>query len=109
MGRLVVVLDPALKIRPVELASAWDGDGEARTAGTATVDTAEPGDFSGVLELVVVPLAVNLASGAITAMLRRLLHKLRQDPSDAPVLEITETMLASGDRIFVVGIRGARK
>ena len=66
MGRLIVVLDPGVVVTPADLATAWESDEETRAVGTATVETAAPGDFFGVLELVVVPLAVNLATNVIT-------------------------------------------
>ncbi len=105
MSRLEVVLDPSLKVNPAELAAAWDDDGEAREAGHATIESAPPGDFFGVLELVVVPLAVNLTTNAITAIVGRLIARLRNEQTDRPELEIAEMTRPNGDRIVVVRLR----
>ena len=105
MKRLVLVLGPGMAVSPAELAAAWDGDQEARAAGSATVEAARPGDFFGVLELVVVPLAVNLASGGITAIVRGLMAKLAPAQLDQPELEITEMTGADGDRVVIVRSR----
>ena len=109
MARLVVVLDPNLKVSPGDLALAWDGDDEAHAAGIATVDSAPPGDFFGVLELVVVPLAVNLVTNAVTAMVGKLITKLRPEQPEQPDLEIAEMTGANGDRIVTVRLRRALK
>ena len=63
MERLVVAVDRSAGVSPAELAAAWDGDVETRGAGLAAVEAAPPGEFLGdVLALVVMPLAMNLAS-----------------------------------------------
>ncbi len=104
MRRLVVVVDPAVLVSPAQLAAAWDGDDVTRAAGAAVVEPARPGDFFGVVELVVVPLAVNLTTSAITALVGRLVARLRPEPG--PDLEITETTRPDGDRVVVVRTRG---
>jgi len=106
MGRLIVVLDPGLAVNPADLAAAWDSDGESRAIGTATVETAVPGDFLGVLELVVVPLAVNLATNAITALVGKLVARLRSERPEQPEIEIVAMTQASGDRTVFVRLQG---
>jgi len=106
MGRLVVVLDRGVGVSPAELAAAWAGDAQARAAGVASVDAAAPGDFFGVLELVVIPLLVNLASGAVTGLVGRLVAKVRPDQPGQAELEIAEMTRADGDRVVVVRLRG---
>jgi hypothetical protein len=107
MGRLVVALDPGVGVGPAELAAAWAGDVQACAAGSASVDVVVPGDFFGVLELVVVPLAVNLASTAVTALVSRLVAKVRPGRPGEPELEIAEMTSAAGDRVVVVRLRGS--
>jgi hypothetical protein len=102
MGRLVVVVDSLVGVSAGELAGAWGADGEASAAGVASVDAPVPGDFLGVVELVVVPLAVNLASSAATALVGRLVARLRRAGPGDPGLEITETVSPGGDRVVVV-------
>jgi hypothetical protein len=102
MGRLIVVLDPGVVVTPADLATAWESDEETRAVGTATVETAAPGDFFGVLELVVVPLAVNLATNVITVLVGKLMAKLRPERPHQPDLEIAEMTRDNGDRIVVV-------
>jgi hypothetical protein len=109
MGRLVVVLDPGLAVTPADLAAAWDRDEETRAAGVATLETAVPGDFLGVLDLVVVPLAVNLATNAINALIGKLLATLRPERPDQPSLEITEVTRANGDRTVFVRLHGKHR
>lgn len=105
MGRLVVVLDPGVAVTPADLAAAWDRDEESRATGAATVETAVPGDFLGVLELVVIPLAVNLSTNAITALVGKLVTTLRPERPDQSEIEIVETTLANGDRTVFARLR----
>ena len=105
MGRLEVVLDPGVGVSAADLAAVWDRDDVAREVGLAAVGTARPGDFFGVVELVVVPLAVNLASSAITALLGRLVAGLRAGEPEHPGLEFAEMTRADGDRVVVVRLR----
>jgi hypothetical protein len=107
MVRLAVVLDRDLGIGADDLAAAWDADDEARRLGPAEVEPAGAGVFQpGVVELVTIPLAVNLASGALYDLLKRLLTKLRgAGKASCEELEIVEVTTASGDRLVVVRSR----
>lgn len=109
MSRLVVVLDDSVGVSPAGLAAAWSDDVEASAAGVASVEAAAPGDFFGVLELVVIPLLVNLASSAVTGLVGRLVAKGRPDGPGQSELEIAEMTGAGGDRIVVVRLRGGRR
>jgi hypothetical protein len=102
MTQLEVVLEPGVGVSPADLAAAWESDEEARATGPASVRTAPPDGFFGVLELVIVPLAVNLASSAITALVGKLIARLRTGEPEAPALEIVEMTRPNGDRIVVV-------
>ncbi len=109
MDRLVVVLDDGVGVSPAELAAAWANDAEARAAGAASVEAAAPGNFFGVLVLVVIPLLVNLASSAVTGLVGRLVAKGRPEGASQPELEIIETTRADGDRVVVVRLRGGHR
>jgi hypothetical protein len=107
MVRLAVVLDRDLAIGVDALAAAWDADDEARHLGPAEVEPAAAGVFvPGVVELVAIPLAVNLASGVLYDILKRLIAKV-QGPGKASSeeLEIAEVTTGSGDRLVVVRAR----
>ncbi len=103
MARLLIALDPDAGVTPAELAAAWNGDTEALAAGTARAEEAGGEEFfTGVLELVVVPLLVNVASNAVSALVGKLVARLRPDRGDGPGLEITEVTTREGDRVVVV-------
>ena len=88
MNRLLVVVDPGTGIAPGPLADAWNADGAA-SAGAARVEAAGSDDFlPGLVELVVIPLTVNLASSAGYDLLKGLITRLRHGQKDAPPLEI---------------------
>jgi hypothetical protein len=85
VARLLVAVDPGAGMVPGELADAWNGDGEASAAGTARVEAAGRRDFfPGLVELVVIPLVVNLASSAGYDLLKGLIARLRRGQEDAP-------------------------
>lgn len=104
MNRLLVALDASVGVDPAEFVEAWAADEEASRSGSASVVPAGGGTFlpSG-LELVAIPLAVNLASGVVYDLLRRLVSRSR--PKVAEELELTEVSSASGDRLVVVRVR----
>jgi hypothetical protein len=106
---LVIALDRGVGVSPAGLAVAWDNDEQARALGPATVEASARGDFlPDVLTLVAIPVAVNVASTAITAMVSRLVARLRDARPGQPEIEVTETTSADGDRVLVVRVRGAR-
>jgi hypothetical protein len=110
MGRLLVAVDPGAGIVPGELAEAWNADGEASAAGTARVEAARERDFfPGLVELVVIPLVVNLASSAGYDLLKGLVARLRRRQKDAPPLEVAEVPVGSGDVVIVVRVGGASR
>ncbi len=104
VGRLLVALDPGVGVSPVDLAVRWDADAEARSLGAARVE-APRGEVlvPGLVELVVIPLAVNLASNVLYDLVRRLVR--RSQPSadgERMELEVTEITTGQGDRVVVV-------
>ena len=108
MGRLIVALDPSVNVKPDDLASTLNATHGTFDAGLATVEAARPGDFLGVVDLVVIPAGVGLAVNGVTAMLGSLVRKLRA-PADEAELEIVEMTRTNGDRIVVVRICGISK
>ena len=108
MGRLVIALDPATGVSPEELAAAWDADEETRSLGMASVEASARGDFlPDVLTLVAIPVAVNLASTALIAMVTRVVARLRDTRPDEPEIEVAELTSADGDQVVVIRLRGA--
>jgi hypothetical protein len=55
-----------------------------------------------------IPLAVNVASTAVTAMVSRLVGKLRPARPHQPDLELVEVSGIDGDRVVVVRLSGTR-
>jgi len=103
MGRLVVALDAGLGVSPEELAAAWDADEQARELGGAALEEPPSSEYiADVVALVVIPLAVNLASSATYDLVRKLVAKARPAKPEPPDLEIIHVDRANGDRILVV-------
>jgi len=103
MGRLLIVVAPDARIAPGAVAAAWNGDGAASTAGNARLEAAG-GDvfFPGLVELVVVPLAVNLASSALYDLVKKVAARLRPAGGNEPRVERAEVPAGSGDVIIVI-------
>ena len=107
VDRLVVVVDRAVGVSPTDLAAAWDADEQARGAGLAAVEVPRPGEFvADVLALVVIPLAVNLASTAACALVSRVIARLRQSQPDSGELEVVAAAGADGETVVVVRLAG---
>ena len=109
MARLLVAVEPGAGIAPGVLAEAWNADGEASAAGTARVEAAGGRDFFSGLELVVIPLAVNLASSASYDLLKGLIARLRRGQGDAPPLDIADGPAGGGYMVVVVRVGGASR
>ena len=88
MSRLLIVVAPDAGIAPGAVAATWNADGAASAAGTAWLEAAG-GDvfFPGLVELVVIPLAVNLAASAAYDLVKRLAARLRHAGCDEPRVE----------------------
>jgi hypothetical protein len=109
MAQVLSVLDPGTRVKPTELAAAWDADGEAKVAGPAWAETISEGVYlPGVTELIVVPLADNLASSAAYDLVRKLVTKLRPQREEDQALEVTAVTTRDGDRVVVVRSGGTR-
>jgi hypothetical protein len=103
MGRLLIVVAPDAGIAPEAMAAAWNGDGAASAAGTARVE-ASGGDvfFPGLVELVVIPLVVNLASSAVYDLVKKLAARLRPAGGGEPRVERAEVPAGGGEVIIVI-------
>ena len=100
VGRLVVAVDPSVGVAAAVFALAWEADAEAGVLGSAVVEPAGGRAFvPGLVELVAIPLAVNLASSALCALVARLISARKSDGGDVEVLEVT---VSDGDRVVVV-------
>lgn len=107
MGRVLVGLDPALEMSPANLAAGWDADERARAHGAAEQDAAPSGEFfPGLLELVVLPVAVNLASSVLYDLVKRVIRQARPESRE---LELLETTTARGDRLVMVRLVQERR
>lgn len=107
MNRVVIMVAPGTGFGPGAVAAAWNGDAEGLAAGTAVVEAAT-GEvfFPGLVELVVVPMAVNMASTVIYELVKKLAARLRAPEGEQPKVEQPEISLGSEDIIIV--IRGGR-
>ncbi|WP_203915252.1 hypothetical protein [Rhizocola hellebori] len=103
MSRLVVVVDPAVGVGPKELAGLWLADEEASALGVAGVEAGRDSFVPGLVEMVVVPLVVNVASSLLYDLVRRLIRRGEQESGGQRTeLELVEQRTAAGDRIIVV-------
>lgn len=107
MSRVVIVVAQGTGFGPGAVAAAWNGDAEGAATGTAAVEAAK-GEvfFPGLVELVVVPMAVNMASNVVYDLVKKLAARLRVPEGDQPKVEQPEITGGSGDIIIV--IRGGR-
>ena len=104
MGRVVVVVGPGAGFGPGEVAAAWNADPEGAAAGMAVVEAAPRGEifFPGLVELVIVPVAVNVASSAVYDLVKKLAARLHQGDSGEPKVEHPEITSGNGDVIIVI-------
>ncbi|GAA0913069.1 hypothetical protein GCM10009557_86940 [Virgisporangium ochraceum] len=111
MDRLLVAVDSAVGVRAEDLAAVWRDDPEAAAVGPASVGDGGSGGrvfVPGLVELVVVPLAVNLASTALYELVRRLVVRSSAQPAPVLDLELIESTTPNGDRVLVVRTRSAQ-
>jgi hypothetical protein len=64
-----VLLDPSLGVDTAELKAAWDADPDAKQLGRLEVRPSGQ-QYTGFVELVVIPLVVGVASGVITEVVK---------------------------------------
>ena len=103
MPELLVALDRGIGVPPAMLAAAWNADRDSCAVGSARVGFDGRGNFlPGGLELVIIPLAVNLASSAVYDLIRKLVRDLRHGEDNSRAIELIEITTSSGDRVVVV-------
>jgi hypothetical protein len=103
MRRVVIVVAPDAGFAPGAVSSAWNADDESSAAGAAGLEVAG-GEvfFPGLVELVVVPLAVNLASSAVYDLVKKLVARLRPTGGKEPRVERLEVSADGRDVIIVI-------
>jgi hypothetical protein len=106
MARLLVALDAGVGVSPADFARSWGEDKQAAVLGAASVRPAGGEIFlPGLVELVAVPIVVDVASAGISDLVRRLVRRGR--PADSSVdLELVDVQTKNGDRVVVVRLRG---
>lgn len=105
MDRVTVTIDPSVGVSPADFVAAWGQDADAMATGTARVEKARGEVFvPGLVELVVVPLAVNLVSSALYDLVRHIVMKARRGKEVSEV-EVVELATAEGERLVVVRCR----
>lgn len=105
MSRTLVAVDASVGVSSAAFATAWGEEPDAVAAGPAKVEGVPEGSFlPGVAELVLVPLAVNLASSVVYDLVRRVLRRAAggREVSEVEVVEFTS---ANGDRVVVARAR----
>ncbi|SDS86968.1 hypothetical protein [Actinoplanes derwentensis] len=103
MAQIRIVFDPSLKVDAQQLANLWANDPEAKEllAGQPEVHRERPGtfDWQTVVEFLVVPLAVNVASDILVGITTRLYQHYR--PGGTAAVSVPE-VTGDQDRTVVV-------
>lgn len=106
MARVLLLVDPAVGVSPTEVVKAWSADPPVvdGAPGTGPAVEALRGRvfMPGVLELVVLPVAVNLASAALLELALSLVRRARPPAEDDGDLEVVESTDEEGNRLLVV-------
>ena len=75
--QIQLALDPTLAVAPGEFAAAWNADPNCRRIAAAELQPGQPGAYDpfavSILTLVVVPLAVGVATNALYDLIKDLL------------------------------------
>lgn len=104
MEQVLLVFDPALGVDAAVLAAEWAGDPEAKQylAGEPVVRRDRATAFHAeLMELVVIPLAVNVASTVLIDISIRLVKKVRKASGGAEVRAAVE-QAPSGEKVVLV-------
>jgi hypothetical protein len=103
LARLLVVLDNVVGVTPTQFAQSWAAEDAAAVLGSASVRPAAEGAFlPGLVELVVIPLTVNVASSALYDLVRGLVRRSQPEGASAADLAVVEVQTRDGDRVVVV-------
>jgi hypothetical protein len=107
MSRVLIAVAPGAGFAPEALAAAWNADADASATGAAGVEPAVGGVyFPGLVELVVIPLVVHVASSAAYDLVKKLAARLRSADGEEPRVEQPEAVAGGSDVIIVVRGRG---
>jgi hypothetical protein len=91
-----VVLDPSLGVDPADLKAAWDADSDAWQLGSLeTRPTTQ--QFTGFLELVVIPIVVGVSTDFIRDALKKLMAAKVKEP-----MAVEKHTLPGGQEAVVV-------
>ena len=90
-----IVIDPSLDVDVATLKAAWERDPKARELGT--VEARASRQFTGVLELVVIPIVVSVASALIVEAIKRLLPAEKKE-----TVVVVVHQLADGQEAIMV-------
>ncbi|CAI7979126.1 conserved hypothetical protein [Frankia sp. Hr75.2] len=100
MARVLVLVDPGVGVSPSELVKLWS-PAPPLTAGAVVVEAVRGRVMlPGVLEVLVLPVAVNLASSALFELVRSWIGRARG--SDEVAFEVVESTDDQGNRVVVV-------
>jgi hypothetical protein len=106
VGDALVVVDPNVGITAADFVALWDADDQARAVGPAVVRPVSAGQYlPGLVELVAVPLAVNLVSNVLYDVVVRLIQRRRRGSALTSEVEVVQTMTGEGDQVVVVRVR----
>jgi hypothetical protein len=93
-------------VRAAGFVEAWNADDDAAGFGVARSGSSRSEVLlPGLVEYVAIPLAVNLSSAALCALVAKLVRRM-SPKLDASMVEVSETTMPDGARIVVV--RAAR-
>jgi hypothetical protein len=107
MARVLVLVDPDVGVSPAELVNAWASDPPS-AGGQVVVEPAQGRVMlPGVLELLVLPVAVNLASSALYDLVRSWVGRARGPAKPVEDFETAESTDAQGNRVVVIRRRRA--
>jgi hypothetical protein len=98
-----LVLDPKLGLEPGAIVTAWNGDPTCCGRAEAKLGHAAPGDFiDPTLAAALVSFAVSVAGGLTKDLLLDFIRaKLPKKDGKAPVVEIEQRELPSGERLMI--------
>jgi hypothetical protein len=106
MSRTVVAVDASVGVSAELFAAAWAEEPDAVAAGPATAEAVPEGTFlPGVNELVLVPLAVNLAAAVVYDLVRRVVARAARPTREVSEIEVVEFTTAAGDRVVMTRAR----
>ncbi|KJE19996.1 hypothetical protein FF36_05713 [Frankia torreyi] len=108
MARVLLVVDPSVGVSPSDLVKAWTPappvvDGAVVADGAVAVEAVRGRVMlPGVLEVLVLPVAVNLASSALFELVRSWVARARGPAAQDAEFEVVETTDDQGNRVVVV-------